>query len=98
MRLGRLKSSTDQSASICLSVLVVQSPLWPLFHHNFFKNPRQLLSDRTPRLSFLKEKKTLCGYFEDLFSPPVLSHQRNKIQTLWKPSETPGEADVIVLF
>lgn len=57
MRLGRLKSSTDQSASICLSVLVVQSPLWPLFHHNFFKNPRQLLSDRTPRLSFLKEKK-----------------------------------------
>lgn len=45
-----------------------------------------------------KKKKTLCGYFEDLFSPPVLSHQRNKIQTLWKPSETPGEADFIVLF
>lgn len=57
--------------------------------HFFFKNPRQLLSDRTPRLSFLKgKKKPLYGYFEDLFSPPVLSHQRSKIQTLWKPFET----------
>lgn len=72
MRLGRLQSSTDQSASICLSVLVVQSPLWPLFHHIFFLRTQdsfyliELLGCRSS-----KKKKPLCGYFEDLFSPPA---------------------------
>lgn len=105
---ARSPSKQHRSVSVhlfeCFGGSITTSASFP--SQFFFKNPGQLLSDRTPRLSFLKEKNPLWLFWGSIFSSSPLTpaeQDPNVMETIWNTtslpvscSRTPGEADFIV--